>query len=114
MRTYKTALMLAALLALASPWFTHAAEAEHGGHATAPAAGEAHTGKGLVKWVDAATGEIDLRHEPMPSLKWPAMTMTFKAHDAALLKGLKEGDRVEFDIVKMGGEFHLTRIVRQN
>ncbi len=114
MKAFRFALVLAGLLALTSPWFARAAEAEHGGHHAAPAAGETHTGKGLVKWVDAAAGEIDLRHEPMPSLKWPAMTMTFKAHDAALLKGLKEGDRVEFDIVKMGDEYHITRIVRLN
>ncbi|HUF22094.1 MAG TPA: copper-binding protein [Burkholderiales bacterium] len=114
MKAFKSALVLAGLLALASPWFAHAEQAEHGGHHAASAAGEAHTGKGLVNRVNAAAGEIDLRHEPMPSLKWPAMTMTFKAHDAALLKGLKEGDRVEFDIVKMGDEFHITRIVRQD
>ncbi len=111
MKMLRTALVLAGLLALASPWFSHAAEAEHGEHHAAPASGEAHTGKGLVKWVDAATGEIDLRHEPMPSLKWPAMTMTFKTRDASLLKGLKEGDRVEFDLVKMGDDFHITRIL---
>ncbi|MEX0958921.1 MAG: copper-binding protein [Burkholderiales bacterium] len=110
MKTSTIALLVAGLLALASPGFAHAADGDH----AVQAAGDTHTGKGLVKWVDAAAGEIDLRHEPMPSLKWPAMTMTFKAHDPALLEGLKQGDQVEFDLVKMGNEFHITRIVRRN
>jgi Cu/Ag efflux protein CusF len=38
------------------------------------------------------------------------MVMEFKARDAALLKGLKDGDSVEFDLVKMGKEYQITRI----
>jgi Cu/Ag efflux protein CusF len=104
--------LIAALAALPLPWVAHAAEnSGHKDHAmpdSAPAT--AHAGKGVVKWVDAASGEIDLRHEPIPSLKWPAMTMTFKARNPELLKGLKEGDRVDFDIMKTGNEYEIVRI----
>lgn len=110
MKFTRVAVFAAALLLTALPWAT-AADSEPDRHHAGAASGQAHTGKGIVKWVDAVSGEIDVRHEPMPSLKWPAMTMTFKAHDAAMLKGLKKGDEVEFDLVKMGDKFHITRIV---
>lgn len=102
--------LLAAILLAAPVSMSFAAEGGHDGHHAAASSDQAHAGKGVVKWVDPASGEIDLRHEPMPSLKWPAMTMTFKAHDAAMLQGLKEGDKVDFDLMKMGDEFHITRI----
>lgn len=106
------AVLIAALAVLPLPWVAHAAESNgHMDHAM-PESGHAtaHTGKGVVKWVDAASGEIDLRHEPIASLKWPAMTMSFKARDPELLKGLKEGDRVDFDIMKIGNEYEIVRI----
>ena len=109
MKFPRIAVLAAALLVTALPWAT-AADNEHEGHHAGAASDQAHTGTGVVKWVDAESGEIDLRHEPMPSLKWPAMTMSFKAHDATLLKGLKQGDKVKFDLMKMGDEFHITRI----
>lgn len=109
MKFPRTAILAAALLLMPIPWAV-AAENDHDGHHAGAASDQAHTGKGTVKWVDAGSGEIDLRHEPIPSLKWPAMTMSFKALDAAMLKGLKEGDKVEFDLMKKGDEFRITRI----
>jgi Cu/Ag efflux protein CusF len=110
MKNLKFAMLITSMLLLppSSPAF--AADSDHGAHHTAQAPGQTHTGKGVVKWVDADSGEIDLRHEPMPSLKWPAMTMSFKAQDAALLKGIKEKDVVEFDLMKKGNEYEIVRI----
>lgn len=96
-------------VALVAPTAIDAAEDEHTGH-HAVQSEKVHQGKGLVESVDLAKGVITMEHEPIESLRWPKMVMDFKAHDAALLKGLKEGDRVEFDLVKMGREYHITRI----
>jgi Cu(I)/Ag(I) efflux system membrane fusion protein len=49
--------------------------------ATGPATpkGAGHQAEGTVDSVDAKAGTISLSHGPVPSLKWPAMTMEFKA-----------------------------------
>ena len=36
--------------------------------------------------------------------------MTFTAKNPALLEGLKEEDRVEFDLVQNGEKYYITRI----
>lgn len=57
-----------------------------------------HRGLGKVNDVNAKTGEITLSHEPMPSIKWPAMTMEFLVAEGAMLDGINKGDVVEFDM----------------
>ena len=51
-----------------------------------------------------------MEHEPIESLKWPKMVMTFTAKDPTLLKDLKEDDQVEFDLVQSGKAYIITRI----
>ena len=68
-------------------------------------AGETHKGKGVVKSVDAAKGTVMLSHDPIQSLKWPAMTMGFKAKDKAMLDNLKPGAKVEFSFVQSGKDY---------
>ena len=86
-----------------------AADEPHG-HDTAQAAERTHQGRGVIESIDAGKGVVTLEHEAIKSLRWPKMVMDFKARDPVLLKGLKEGDQVEFDLVKMGKEYHVTRI----
>jgi membrane fusion protein, copper/silver efflux system len=57
-----------------------------------------HTGRGKVTGIDAAKGRVELDHEPIPSLKWPGMTMEFAVSDKAALARLKKGDVVEFEM----------------
>jgi Cu(I)/Ag(I) efflux system membrane fusion protein len=66
--------------------------------AATPAADGAHKGLGKVTGIDAAKGRIELEHDPIPSLKWPKMTMEFAVEDKAALAKLKAGDAVEFDV----------------
>jgi len=73
--------------------------------ADAPAAksampAEAAQGSGVVKKVDAANGIVNIAHEPIPALKWPAMIMDFKVADKKLLDGIKPGQSVNFGISK--------------
>ena len=58
----------------------------------------AHKGRGVVLSVDAQGGRVELEHEPMPSLQWPAMSMGFAVADKSQLGALKPGDRVEFEL----------------
>lgn len=69
------------------------------------------SGKGIVKKVDAAAGVVKLAHEPIPAIKWPAMTMDIKAQDAKLLSGLKPEQKVNFFLVKgADGQYIISRI----
>lgn len=55
------------------------------------------TSKGRVESVDAEQGIVTLNHEELPGLMM-AMTMPFAVAGKELLKDLKEGDAVEFDV----------------
>ncbi|MGH7462358.1 MAG: copper-binding protein, partial [Longimicrobiales bacterium] len=109
MRTSIPAILAASVLAFAAPVAINAAEDERAAHHVAQS-DKVHQGKGFVESVDLAKGVVTMEHEPIESLRWPKMVMDFKAHDPALLKDLKEGDQVEFDLVKVGKEYHITRI----
>jgi len=83
----------------------------HGDHHKAEAAVAAtHAGRGKVNSVNLQAGTINVTHDPIKSLKWPGMTMDFKAHDPALLKELKPGDLVDFELMKMEGAYHIVKI----
>ena len=78
------------------------------GAAAAPAT---HRGEGTVEAVDPANASVTLAHGPIPSLKWPAMTMDFKVKDAALLRTLKPGQKIVFDTVAGApGEYVIVRV----
>ena len=72
---------------------------------------ETHSGEGRVEAVDAGRLSITLTHGPIASLKWPAMTMDFKVKDASLLRALKPGQYVAFDMDgEPGGEYTIVGI----
>jgi Cu(I)/Ag(I) efflux system membrane fusion protein len=70
-----------------------------------------HQAEGTVDSIDAKDGSITLSHGPVASLKWPAMTMEFKAANASLLKDLKPGAKVSFEFVERAqGEWVITSV----
>lgn len=96
----KFALALAAALVVAAP--AAAQHAGHGAKAASPVAGTIQ-GTGVVKGVDAKAGTVTLHHGPIAALKWPAMTMTFKATPEAV-KAAKTGKSVTFTLNAAGDE----------
>ncbi|HEY3949783.1 copper-binding protein [Phenylobacterium sp.] len=54
-------------------------------------------GTGVVTAVDPAGGTVTLKHDPIPALGWPSMTMDFKAAPALIAK-LKVGEKIAFDV----------------
>ncbi|CCD87547.1 putative periplasmic copper binding protein [Bradyrhizobium sp. ORS 285] len=71
----------------------------------------ADTISGDVKKVDEAGGKITLHHGPAKSLGMDeAMTMVYRVKDAALLKGLKPGDKVKFEAVEEPSGYTVTKI----
>ena len=69
-----------------------------------------HQATGTVKKVDPAKGVVTLAHEPVKSLKWPAMTMGFTVKDKALLDKLQPGKKVEFEFVQQGKDYVVTGV----
>jgi len=55
---------------------------------------------------------INLSHEPIPALNWPAMEMNFNVKKNVSLNGLNKGDNVEFELEKKGGEYVVTSITK--
>jgi len=81
------------------------------GAPTAAAAPVTHRGEGTVTAVDPAQASVTLAHGPIASLQWPAMSMDFKVKDAALLRALKPGQKIVFDLAgEAGGEYQIVRI----
>lgn len=58
---------------------------------------------GVIKKIDAKAGTITIAHGPIPNLKMPAMTMSFKAKTPDMLAKWKEGDKVHFRSADVNG-----------
>lgn len=63
-----------------------------------------------VRRVDKAAGKVTLRHEAIPNLDMPAMTMVFTAQKPEVLDTLKVGDKVRFNADKVNGQYVVTSI----
>ncbi len=81
---------------------------------TAPGAKAAvvgHKADGTVKSIDAKSGTVSIAHGPVATLKWPGMTMDFKAANSALVADLKPGAAIAFEFVERApGEWVITKI----
>ena len=67
-----------------------------------------HLANATVKKVDDKASTVTLAHGPIASLNWPAMTMSFKVKDKALLKNLSVDKRVAVQFVKEGEDYVVT------
>lgn len=75
------------------------------------AAGTQASATGTVESVDAKAGKITIAHGPVDALKWPAMTMTFKAGNTDI-SSIKQGDQVTFEFISTGMDGTLTKVTR--
>jgi Cu(I)/Ag(I) efflux system protein CusF len=69
-----------------------------------------HQTTGVVKAVDPAKGTVTLAHEPVPSLKWPKMTMGFAVNDKSLFDKLAVGKKVAVEFVQQGSNYVVTEV----
>jgi Cu(I)/Ag(I) efflux system protein CusF len=65
---------------------------------------------GEVTKVDASAGKITIKHGPITKFDMDGMTMVFRANNPAMLKQVKPGDKIHFDVDKINGQFTLTEI----
>lgn len=84
---------------------------DKGGAASASNAGTGHRAAGTVDSIDVSTGTVSIEHGPVPSLKWPGMTMEFKLANESLVKSLKPGASIDFTFVeRQPGEWVITEV----
>lgn len=69
-----------------------------------------HKAVGVVKALDAMAGSVTFDHEPVKSLNWPAMSMTFAVRDKMLLDKLTFGKKAEFEFVQDGKGYVVTGV----
>ncbi|MBR1219036.1 copper-binding protein [Bradyrhizobium sp. U87765 SZCCT0131] len=68
--------------------------------------------KGEVRKIDEAAGKVTLQHGPIKALDMDddGMTMVFRVQDTGLLKQVKVGDRVQFEVVRTSAGLTITRL----
>ena len=71
---------------------------------------DAH-GTGTVNSVDPAQHKVNLSHQPIPDIGWPAMTMEFPVAPSIDLKAIKPGTRVNFTIEQQPGGMYEIRAI---
>ena len=69
-----------------------------------------HKATGVVKGADRDKGTVTLAHGPVPTLKWPAMTMSFAVKDKAMLDKLPANKKVEVEFVQQGKDYVITGV----
>ena len=66
--------------------------------------------EGEVTKLDASAGKITIRHGPIRKFDMDGMTMVFRANDPSMLKAVKPGDKIKFDVDKINGQLTVTTI----
>jgi len=69
-----------------------------------------HSAVGVVKQVDDAAGKVTISHGAIPTLSWPAMTMTFAVKDKSLFNKLAVGKTVAFELTREGSDYVVTSV----
>lgn len=87
------------------------AEAPGQGGATGAAGKVVHSAEGTLDEANPQTGDLVITHAPVASLKWPGMTMEFKAANEAVAKAAKPGTAIRFEFVeRKPGEWVVTKL----
>ena len=76
----------------------------HAGH------NDAH-GTGTVNSVDPAQHKLNISHQPIPEIGWPAMTMEFPVAPSVDLTAIRPGTRVNFTIEQQPGGMYEIRAI---
>lgn len=69
--------------------------------------------QGVITAMDTDKRKITLKHEPIPELNWPSMTMGFPVAPEVNLEGVSKGDTVTFTLTPSGSGQQVTGINKQ-
>ncbi len=104
------AAMLAAVCLAGAPAMAQHAGADHAQHGAPSASAAAETTDGEIKKVDKASGKMTIKHGELKNLGMGAMTMVFRAKDAAMLDKVKAGDKIRFTAENVNGALTVTSL----
>ncbi|MFY9514471.1 MAG: copper-binding protein [Rubrivivax sp.] len=76
------------------------------------AAAQPANAQGEVVKIDKPGLRVTIRHEGVPNLDMPAMTMAFRVGNPRLLDELNVGDKVRFAADKVGGSYMVVQMFR--
>lgn len=77
----------------------------------APAYSQPAMVDGQVTKIDESAGKITLKHGPIKKFDMDeGMTMVFRVQEPAMLKQVKVGDKVKFDVDKVNGQFTVVKM----
>lgn len=66
---------------------------------------------GEITKIDESASKITIKHGPIKKLDMnEGMTMVFRVEDPAVLKTVKAGDKIKFDVERVKGQFTVTKI----
>lgn len=85
------------LLASAMPVLALGAEATIAPQRSPAAIQTAH-GIGVIEAINTRNGTFVIKHQPIASIGWPAMTMKLTADPSGLLRSIRVGERVRFTL----------------
>lgn len=63
---------------------------------------------GEITKVDQSASKISIRHGPIKKFDMDGMTMVFRVQDPEMLKKVKVGDKVKFDVDRVNGQYTVT------
>ena len=66
-----------------------------------------------IRKIDPVSGMVTLKHGALENVGMPAMTMAFKARDAAMLKQAHEGDKVKVRVENVSGTMTIVTMQKQ-
>ena len=73
--------------------------------------GQSELVDGQVTKVNEAAGKITIRHGPIKKFQMEeGMTMVYRVQDPAMLKTVKAGDKVKFEMDQINGQFTVLKI----
>ncbi len=65
---------------------------------------------GEVRKVKPKSGKITIRHEEIPNLEMPRMTMVFRVDENTDISQFEKGDNVKFTVIEKDGKFMIVTI----
>ncbi|MFM0224421.1 copper-binding protein [Paraburkholderia dipogonis] len=67
----------------------------------------------VIKKVDPSTGMVTLQHGELKNIGMSAMTMAYKAKDAAMVKQAKAGEKVKVRVENVDGTLTIVKLLKQ-
>jgi Cu/Ag efflux protein CusF len=81
------------------------------GAAAAGLSAPGYSAVGTVQDIDRNARSVTIAHQPVPSLGWPAMTMTFKVTEAMPLDRFVKGQQVAFEFAEHDGSYEVSNAI---